>query len=266
MRKQILTLALLASCSVAVADNWMKRLPDDAYVSQVTIPGAHDAATGCGWDGGWDELADRYARTQDVDMATLWHLGIRAFDLRPCVFEEYLNLNHGLMPTKMHFDAALRLLCDSLRANPSEFVVIHMLHASDGDQVEEDVYDERIQQELQREEYQPYLVDFKADLTVADMRGKMLIISRDKYAASPVTGGFFDAWTGEINWSKQLAARILGPEKASAKLCVQDFSDTHRQGDVERKVQAIRRMLDFTTQQRCRHPLGLQPRLGLLQG
>ena len=64
MRKQILTLALLASCSVAVADNWMKRLPDDAYVSQVTIPGAHDAATGCGWDGGWDELADRYARTQ----------------------------------------------------------------------------------------------------------------------------------------------------------------------------------------------------------
>ena len=248
MRKQILTLALLASCSVAVADNWMKRLPDDAYVSQVTIPGAHDAATGCGWDGGWDELADRYARTQDVDMATLWHLGIRAFDLRPCVFEEYLNLNHGLMPTKMHFDAALRLLCDSLRANPSEFVVIHMLHASDGDQVEEDVYDERIQQELQREEYQPYLVDFKADLTVADMRGKMLIISRDKYAASPVTGGFFDAWTGEINWSKQLAARILGPEKASAKLCVQDFSDTHRQGDVERKVQAIRRMLDFTTQ------------------
>ncbi len=247
MRKTIFTLlSLMSLATAATADNWMKRLPDDTYVAMLSIPGAHDAATGCGWDGGLGELADRYARTQDIDIAQQWHIGVRAFDLRPCVYADYMNLNHGLMPTTMHMEHALQLLCDSLRRNPSEFAIVHMLHAADGDQVD-NAYNERIQQLLSDEAYSDCLIDFAPDLTVGQMRGHLLVISRDRYADSPTTGGFFDAWTGEINWSRQLAARILGKGKATARLCVQDFSDTHREGDVERKVQAIRRMLDFTT-------------------
>jgi hypothetical protein len=72
----------------------MERLPDDEYVSVLSIPGAHDAATGCGWGEGWDDMGNAFARTQELDLGELWNAGIRAFDLRPCVYEDYMNVNH----------------------------------------------------------------------------------------------------------------------------------------------------------------------------
>ena len=239
-------LGCLCAVTQVTADNWMERLPDDEYVSVLSIPGAHDAATGCGWGEGWDDMGNAFARTQELDLGELWNAGIRAFDLRPCVYEDYMNVNHGMVPTAMHFETALRLLCDSLRSNPSEFIIIHMLHESDGDQVQ-DAYNQRIQELLSQAEWSDFLIDFKADLKVSDMRGKMLIISRDKYDNYPVTGGFFVNWTGAIDWNKQLSVRITGQKGVSAKMCVQDYSDTHGSGGVEKKVQAIKRLLDYTT-------------------
>lgn len=248
MKKRILlsALAVFSIAAQSLAENWMKRLPDSSLPSELSIPGAHDAATGSGWGEGWDDMGDAFARTQELSLGQLWAAGIRAFDLRPCVYEDYMNVNHGMVATAVHFESALRLLCDSLRANPSEFVVVHLLHESDGDQVE-GTYNQRIQQLLGQEEWQDFLIDFRTDLTVGDLRGKMLIFSRDKYATYPVTGGFFENWTGDINWSKQLAVRITGQKGVTARACVQDYSDTHGQGGVEKKVQAIVRMLDATT-------------------
>ena len=46
MRRFYLTLLLMLATGIdMVAENWMGRLPDHLYVAQVTIPGAHDAAT-----------------------------------------------------------------------------------------------------------------------------------------------------------------------------------------------------------------------------
>lgn len=231
-----------------MAENWMKQLPDEAYVAMVSIPGAHNAATGCGWADGWADLGDQLARTQDLDLSQMWQLGVRAFDLRPCVYEDYMNINHGMVPTAMTFERALQTLCDSLRANPSEFIVVHLLHEQDGDQVS-DVYNARIQQLLRKDDLKDFLVDFRADLKVGDMRGRMLVLSRDKYADAPVTGAFFDGWTGNIDWAKQIAARIIGPDKQATKMVVQDYSDTHESGGVSKKVQALKRLLEFSAKQ-----------------
>lgn len=246
MKRTVLgCLALLLLATPLPADDWMKRLPDDAFAAVLSIPGAHDAATGSGFDGALASLGARYAQTQELSLAELWSAGVRAFDLRPCLCDGYMNINHGIMPTTVRFDAALRLLCDSLRRSPSEFAVVHLLHATDGDQVADD-YGERLRQLLAEEEWQPFLVDFRADLTVGDLRGKLLIISRDRYADSPVTGGIFTGWTGAIDWQQQNAGRIIGPGGASARLSVQDYSDTHGEGGVARKVEALKRMLTFT--------------------
>lgn len=240
----------------ANAENWMSRLPDETFLSVVSIPGAHDAATGSGWADGMDGLGDLFARTQELTLPQLWSCGIRAFDLRPCVYEDYMNLNHGIVPTSVHFEDALRLLCDSLRANPSEFIVVHLLHETDGDQVS-DAYNQRIQELLQQEEWQDCLIDFRVNLKVKDMRGKMLIISRDKYATDPTIGAFFQNWTGELNWAKQQNARIVGKRSNTARLCVQDYSDTHAPGGVEKKVEAINKVLDFSTQHKTTSSSGV---------
>ena len=110
------------------AENWMARLPDKAYVATLSIPGTHDTATGSGWDSGYAALGDMYARTQDLNIAEQWSAGVRAFDLRPSAFTDHLNLNHGIMATVLHFDKVLEQLRDSLIANPSEFVIIHIRH------------------------------------------------------------------------------------------------------------------------------------------
>ena len=181
-----------------------------------------------------------------LDIAQQWHIGVRAFDLRPCLYDGYMNLNHGIVPTSMHFEEALELLRDSLAAHPTEFVVIHLLHETDGDQVDDD-YGTRLKALLNRDDLKPLFVKFKTGLTVGDMRGKILLLSRDNYATTITTGGMFKNWTGEANWDKQTQGRINGPGGTAGTCYMQDYSDTHNTGGIEIKVNAIKRLLDFST-------------------
>lgn len=245
MKTILLALFVLLCPSPLLAENWMSRLPDDAFVAALSIPGAHDAATGYGFSGFIGMFGNRYARTQDLDISQQWTVGVRAFDLRPSVYKEYINIHHGIMPTKMRFDHALQLLCDSLKKNPSEFVIIHMLHAADGDKVK-DAYNTRIQQLLKQDRFRRFLIDYRPDLKVSDMRGKILILSRDHYSDSPI-GGIFTGWTGGINWQRQTAGGIIGLHGMKGKLYVQDFSATHFTNGITLKVNAITQMLDSST-------------------
>ena len=83
--------------SSAIADDWMANIDDAAYVSQLSIPGSHDAATGNGTS------ADSFARTQEASLSEQWSAGIRAFDLRPTVSGSNVNINHGIISTKIDF-------------------------------------------------------------------------------------------------------------------------------------------------------------------
>lgn len=224
---------------------WQSRLPDGAYVATLSIPGAHDAATGSGWDDGSEEIGNLYARTQDLTIAQLWNMGVRAFDLRPCLRTDSMNINHGIVATNTSLERVLTLLIDSLKAHPTEFAIIHLLHESKGDMVEDD-YSKRLTQLMIRDDLRPFFADFRPDLTVADMRGKILILSRDNIQA-PFTGGIFHNWTGSIEWDRQTRGTIEGSGNQTARAYMQDYSDTHRQGGVEAKQKAIVRMLDFTS-------------------
>lgn len=186
MRNVYFTSLLMLCMSVHVkAGDWMKRLPDNLFVSQVSIPGTHDAATGNGGD-----ITMPFSQCQDIDVATQWSIGIRAFDFRPKVKDDYLNINHGITETNLRFDDALYLLRDSLKEHPSEFAVIHCLYASGYDS-DKTKYETMLRELLSREDLKDYFVPFRRDLTVGDMRGKILLLSRDQYAGKPITGGFF---------------------------------------------------------------------------
>ncbi len=248
--KHLLLLALLLLLSQSLrAENWMKRLPDDAYVANLSIPGSHDTGTGNGFPGItvsiYGPFGDKYARTQEKSFQDQWELGVRAFDMRPAVKDGYLNDNHGIMPTKLRFDDALFFLRDKLRENPSEFAIVHLLHATAGDDNASN-YGDLLLQLLGRDDMKDYFIDFKKDLTVREMRGKILLLSRDQYADTPV-GGFFRNWTGQLDWNAQCNGQIVGASGATSTLYMQDFAETHQEGALDRKVAAVRQMLDFST-------------------
>ena len=226
------------------ADNWMSRLPDNAYVAALSIPGTHDSATGSGWASGWADMGNSFARTQELTIQQQWDLGIRAFDLRPCCYDQHMNLNHGMVPTQLHLEDVLRTMRDWLNASPSEFIVIHMLHETDGDQVE-NAYNQRIQQVLGSEEFANLFINFRRNLKVADMRGHILILSRDQYATKPI-GGFFLNWTMDADWNKQMQLRIQGPSTNGAGI-VQDYCETWQNGALQIKLNALNQLLEYST-------------------
>ena len=252
MNKLFPLFALLAFVMPLHADNWMKRLPDNAYVATLSIPGSHDTGTGNGFPGIttsiYGPFGDKYARTQEKSFEDQWEIGVRAFDMRPAVTGNYLNDNHGIMPTKLRFDNAIYFLRDKLKENPSEFAIIHMLHASAGDDNASN-YGERLLELFGRDDLKDFFIDFRSDLTVGEMRGKILIISRDEYAEKPI-GGFFRNWTGQLDWNAQRNGQIVGAAGSTAKLYMQDFAETYRDGDLDRKVEAVKQLLDFSTKHR----------------
>lgn len=248
--KNALTLSLLLLLTLSLhAENWVKRLPDNAYIANLSIPGSHDTGTGNGFPGIttsiYGPFGNSYARTQEISFEEQWNIGVRAFDMRPAVKDDYLNDNHGIMPTKLRFDNALYFLRDKLVENPSEFAIIHLLHATAGDNNASN-YGEMLLELMGRDDLKDFFIDFKPTLTVREMRGKILILSRDQYADSPV-GGFFRNWTGQLDWDAQRNGQIAGASGTIGKLYMQDFAETFREGDLDRKVAAVRQLLDFST-------------------
>ena len=247
MKKTLLLILLMGTIAprAARAGNWMGKLPDGALVCMLSIPGTHDSATGNGFEPDMAQYGERFARTQDLDIARQWKAGVRAFDLRPCSRGDHLHINHSVIATTVRFDEVLFMLRDLLIANPSEFAVISMNHESDGDT--EKNYNELAVGLLTDEGIKDFLVDFDATLTVGDVRGKILIISRDRYADEPVAGGFFSGWTGSADWERQTGCRIRAKSGQTTPCYVQDYWETHAPGTQQTKTEAIRRMLDFST-------------------
>ncbi len=257
MKKITLALvALFVMVGMSRADNWMKHLPDGEYVANVSLPGSHDSGTGNGC-GRVLNLVDgtQYAKTQDLTISEQWAIGIRAYDLRPCVTSNgYMNVNHGIVPTSLGFEEAMTTLRDSLIANPSEFIVIHLLHETDGEMFYSsgaDQYEGLLHSILESDDMKDYIVDFSRDLTVGDMRGKILILYRDSYEENPV-GGMMTNWAGYIDWSAQTNGRITGGGNGAgtlntSTLYMQDQSNTSAEGMLTVKVDAVNQMLDYTT-------------------
>ena len=232
-------MALFLGSAHVNAENWMSRLPDSTYVAVVSIPGAHDAATGSGWASGSEQIGQMFGQTQDLSLSEQWSVGVRAFDLRPCVKDDYLNINHGIVATSVRFDDALCLIRDSIAANPSEFAIIHLQHETDGDD-NNSSYNKMLLEVLKREDIKEYLMDFKSDLLVSEMRGKILILSRNEYASTPI-GGFFRDWSFGTEW--KTSKKIAGPKSKTGSYFQQDFYNTV--DAIETKVRVFTELLDY---------------------
>lgn len=250
-RLHLLATLLLFFALNTSASDWMKLLPDNIYLSQLSLPGTHDSGTGNG------VTLAAFAQCQDIPLSAQWAAGIRAFDLRPKVRDGYININHGIAVTNLRFDDALFQLRDSLKAHPTEFALVHYHYDTDFDK-DRDTYLPLLRELLSRDDMKPYLVSFRRDLTLGDVRGKMLLISRQSYADPPYTGGCIEGWTSSLNWTAQTAGWITGMNhniESYAPLYMQDYYNTDRgSAGFQKKVDAVTQLLDWSTTHQTINP------------
>lgn len=183
-------------------NNWLTLLNDEIYVSQLSIPGTHDAATG---DGTTFDLG----KTQEKTLDEQFEMGIRAFDLRPARNSNgEIIIAHGLVATTYNWDAIMEKFKLFLENNPGEFVIIFFKHETEYAtlnfitqpnstakwQSAMTTKLNAIKGVINPSTNKPYVIDFRPDLTIGDMRGRILFLCRDwtpyNNDKTTIVGGF----------------------------------------------------------------------------
>ncbi len=214
MKRLALATVAAAFTLTASATPWMTSIADNTPVRQMSLPGAHDAATAS---------ASSAGQTQSKSIPELWEAGVRAFDFRPAYKSGSLQIYHGITNTNVSMEQALNYLKEKLAADPQDFAVILMRNETKdtsliGGKDDYDNWNAAMQALLQN--YNDAIVAFNPNLTLGDVRGKIVILSRDAVSDSRVAHA--DNW-GDNQLDKEGLIRYNG---GTATLWLQDGYNT----------------------------------------
>lgn len=187
LRIVILFLFLGMVCtSDAKADNsfWMVDLDQNKLITQISIPGTHDSATGAGRCGIWPYCtAQTYGFTYQLDK------GIRFFDIRLAYEDGDLKFYHNIYDLNLNFKAVINVVEAHLLANPSESVIF--LIKQEHSDVSADTFWARVKDQIDDYPAELFHLD-KSVPTVAEAAGKIIIMARNK---STHPQGYHVNWT-----------------------------------------------------------------------
>lgn len=196
-------------------EQWMKGLDDDMMVSSLSIPGAHDAATGEGVC-----LFPGLGVTQTLDLRELWRCGVRAFDLRPAVRDTLLYIYHGRQRTKVTFAEALDIIISQLHENPSEFAIVLLREESDSEnEAERALWPSLVGKSIH--DMGERAAVFSPDMKLGDVRGKVIFLTRSSYIGTD-KGAYVSAWNHSADGAADACITSYANGK-TARLQVQDY-------------------------------------------
>ena len=206
--------------------NWMSGLNGNLYISQLSIPGAHDAGTGEGFSGTSAIAAMVSGKCQSLGLAAQWDAGVRCFDLRPTDGNN-CPINHGSLQTKINLTDALNTITGLLQANPTEFAIVLM--RNENDKGSTDNWKPRISSILNN--FSSYVIPFSHNLRLQDVRGKVIVLSRDAISDGYNLGAWADKTTRGVVWANGSDA---------FRFVVQDYYQVE---DETKKKNAVRDLL-----------------------
>lgn len=227
---------LLGQTHAWQGNRWMCFLEDDMEVSAMSIPGAHDAATG---DGLCVNIG--LGKTQHLSISEQWDCGVRAFDLRPALCDTVLHIYHSTLRTKISFHEAIDVILSKLSTNPSEFAIVLIRHESESeDDEEKSNWSSFIGAYIHS--LGNHAVVFHPHLTLGEVRGKILFLTRNSYSGTD-KGAMLTGWNHSAEGTNN--ARITSYYDASfATLQMQDYyAPTNKEKRLQ-KIQVVSRMLD----------------------
>ena len=233
-----LVMSLTVKAQVSDYQNWMANLDDNAFICQLSIPGAHDACSSS--FSGWGAIGAAVAgKDQSKSIQQMLPLGVRLFDIRP---NNQLNIYHGILQTSYTFNGVMGELRDYVIAHPTEFCIVFIRHEEEGDSGNDD-FASKMQTALAS--FSDYLVDFRPNLTVGEARGKILFLSRNAYNG-PIRGGMVTGWRdNQSDINNMLGAHYYGPETHKCSLWSQGY---YSYTDVSAKKAVIEAMLNKSKQ------------------
>lgn len=194
--KKKITLPAIPSGQQSSGNNWITPLDGDIYVSQMSIPGSHDAATG-------EEMAtiigNLFAETQEKTLQVQWDLGVRCFDLRPAIYTgnstPELWLYHGKTRVTISWATAMNTIKSNLTSHPGEFAIILFRHEDESTaEKNNDGADFNTYMTNWVNANKGWIVDWRPDITIDECRGKIILISR---FSGSWEYGCFTGWSHE---------------------------------------------------------------------
>lgn len=193
----------------------MQHLDDSRTVASLSIPGAHDAATGEGV-----HMVAGFGKTQELSLAALWDCGVRAFDLRPAVNEEELHIYHGPVRTKVSFGKALEILCNKLAEHPTEFAIVLIREEIDSENsAERALWPQAVGKAI--ENIGDRAAIFSPAMSVREARGKIIFLSRNIYTGNN-RGAIIKDWNHSPQGTTDAVITSLA-NGATARLQMQDY-------------------------------------------
>lgn len=165
-------------------NNWMSRIPNKVYVSQLSIPGAAEAfSTNVITSRGYYGKDEEHRFAQDLSVSDLFDKGVRAFDIA--------TRTKGIAGLQSLADASLSCgdedgytfgkaisdIADKLEKNPSEFAVVTVYYARDIS--DWSVWVSELDNFLTSDNMNTYKIKaFSNNMTVEEARGHILLMAR----------------------------------------------------------------------------------------
>lgn len=244
--KKKITLPPIPSGKQETGNNWITPLDGNIYVSQMSIPGSHDAATG---ENMATFVGDLFAQTQEQTLQVQWNLGVRAFDLRPAIYKPLFGstnelwLWHGVTRVSVSWATAMNTIKANLTDHPGEFAIVLFRHEDEANALEgKDNNSDNFNTYMTNwvNANKSWIVNWRPDITIDECRGKIILISR--------FGGSWEygCYTG---WSHDAAGTTTTVRNASSSVTgtmyVQDYynSSSH-----DAKFTSIKTYLDIAQQ------------------
>lgn len=179
LKKYFFSNVTLPNITEVTASNWFSQLEEDILVSQISIPGAGNAASS-----GYTGSNAAYYKEQTLTLTELWNLGVRCFELvsdrdqsGSSLSSQYLMCNNASVG--ITYGDALTTLTNLLKASPNECLIIISSYQPTGN---------RDIQDYMNDFYTTYggltsingveITQLKINSTVEDIRGKIAFIGR----------------------------------------------------------------------------------------
>ena len=228
------------------ATNWMTLLDDNTKVALLTIPGTHDAAT---------STCSAMGKCQTLTIPQQLECGVRAFDLRPTMDNNNTlgNIYHTILDTGVSMADAMTYFDNFLKAHPGEGIVVLMRYESERQifgSISEDYYKSAMKNFLwDNKIYQSRMAAFNKSMTMKDLRGKILIISRNDLSPVSTFETAYTQWSHSNSVGEALQIYGTG---GLGRIYVQDMYSAEKNGNsseadfLAKKKELVCKLLDIT--------------------
>ena len=228
------------------ANSWMTAIDDDTKIALLTIPGTHDAATStCAGPG----------KCQTLTISGQLEHGVRAFDLRPTMDNNSTlgNIYHSILDTGVSMGDAMEYFDSFLKAHPGEGIIVIMRYESERQifgSIAEDNYKTAMKNFLWDSQiYQARMAAFNKSMTMKDLRGKILIISRNDLSPVSTFETAYTQWSHSNSVGEALQIYGTG---GLGRIYVQDMYSAEKNGNsseadfLAKKKELVCKLLDIT--------------------